>query len=79
MRKDRALGIRRGAKSFSSRELRIKISFSAAAARAFDFVSISHPATADKNKSRPGECQYRLDDYTTRLSGPETFLEGRLR
>jgi len=29
--------------------------------------TFSHPATANKNKSRPGECQYQLDDDTTRL------------
>ena len=37
-----------------ARAVRIRNSFSAAAARAFDFVSISHPTSADKNKSRPG-------------------------
>ena len=33
--------------------------------------------TPDKNKSRPGECPYRRDNYTTRLGGPETFLDDR--
>ena len=41
---------------------RIRICFSAASARVPDFVSISHPITAEKHKSRLGGCQDRLED-----------------
>jgi len=47
----------------------IRICFSAASARGPDFVSISHPATANKHKSRLGGCQGRKEDHAVRLGG----------
>jgi len=44
------------------RDKNLLFGFSAAAARAFNIESISHPTAANKNKSRLGGCQGRKED-----------------